>query len=223
MSFKLWGRYSSARTLKVILALTELGIDYQFIQASATMGPGGSVEKGNQPFGVVNTPEYETMNPNRRVPTIDDDGFVLWESNSIIRYLGMKYDPELFYGNDIYTFASASRWLDFENNNLIPGQHEVAMELYRLPADKRDPENLKTAIATLEKEFGILESQLAKTEYIAGDKLSMGDVAIGIRTHRWHLFDIERPEMPNVTRYYEAIKARPAFSAVADPAYHQEG
>ncbi len=223
MSFKLWGRYTSARSLKVILALTELGIEYQLIQASATMGPGGSVAKGNQAYGVVDTPEFQAMNPNSRVPTIDDNGFVLWESNTILRYLGMKYDPELFYGNDLYTFSLAGRWLDFENNNLIPGQHEVAMELYRLPEDKRNPENLKTARQVLIDEFAKLESQLAKTEYIAADRWTMGDIAIGIRVHRWYLFDIERPEMPNIARYYESIKQRPAFSAVADPAYHKEG
>lgn len=223
MSFKLWGRYTSARSLKVILALAELGIDYQLIQASATMGPGGSVDKGNQAFGVVDTPEYLAMNPNARVPTIDDNGFVLWESNTIVRYLGMKYDPQLFYGDDLYNFALAGRWLDFENNNLIPGQHEVAMELYRLPEEKRDPENLKTAVVSLEEEFAKVENQLSKTEYIAGDQWTMGDIAIGIRVHRWMLFDIERPTMPNIERYYETIKQRPAFSSVSNPAYHQEG
>jgi glutathione S-transferase len=223
MSFKFWGRYTSARSLKVILALAELGIDYQFIQASATMGPGGSVEKGHQAFGVVDTPEYLAMNPNGRVPTIDDNGFVLWESNTIVRYLGMKYDPELFYGDDLYLFALAGRWLDFENNNLIPGQHEVAMELYRLPAEKRDPANLKTAVGMLEEEFAKIENQLSKTEYIAGDRWTMGDIAIGIRVHRWMLFDIERPAMPNIERYYRHILERPAFKSVADPAYHQRG
>jgi glutathione S-transferase len=223
MSFKLWGRYTSARSLKVILALAELNIDYQLIQASATMGPGGSVDKGNQAFGVVDTPEYLAMNPNARVPTIDDNGFVLWESNTIVRYLGMKYDPQLFYGDDLYLFALAGRWLDFENNNLIPGQHEVAMELYRLPEERRDPDNLKSAVRSLEEEFAKVESQLSKTEYIAGDQWTMGDIAIGIRVHRWMLFDIERPKMQNIERYYETIKKRPAFSSVSNPAYHQEG
>ena len=223
MSIKLWGRYTSARSLKVILALAELGIEYQLIQASATMGPGGSVAKGNQAYGVVDTPEFKAMNPNGRVPTIDDNGFVLWESNTIVRYLGMKYDPDLFYGDDLYTFALAGRWLDFENNNLIPSQHTVAMELYRLPENKRNPENLKVARQILIDEFSKLESQLGKTEYIAADRWTMGDIAIGIRVHRWYLFDIERPDMPNIARYYESIKQRPAFSTVTDPAYHKEG
>ena len=98
---KLWGRPTSARTLKVLWALAEIGIEFDFILASATMGPEGSVDKGNRPFGVVDTAEYRAINPNGTVPTIDDAGFTLWESNSIVRYLAMKYAPDLMYGGDI--------------------------------------------------------------------------------------------------------------------------
>jgi glutathione S-transferase len=223
MSFKLWGRHASVRVLKVIQALHELGIEYRLILASATMGPDGSVERGNQPYGVINTPEYAAMNPNRRVPTIDDNGFVLWEANSIVEYLGMKYDPELFYGNDIYTFASASRWLGFEEHNLNAPQREVAFQVLRYPEDKRDPEKLAAARRRLNEEFAKIEAQLGKTDYIAADRWTMGDIAIGIRVHRWILIEGERPEMPNIARYYDKIKARPAFASVADPSYHTEG
>ena len=88
MKLKLWGRPSSARTQKVMLALAELGIEYEYVLASATMGPNGSVAKGGTPFGIVNTFEYRQMNPNGTVPTINDNGYVLWESNAIIQYLG---------------------------------------------------------------------------------------------------------------------------------------
>lgn len=83
---KLWGRPTSGRTQKVLWTLTEIGIEFDFILAGAEMGPGGHVSKGNKPFGVVDTPEYRAKNPIGRVPTIDDDGFVLWESNLIVRY-----------------------------------------------------------------------------------------------------------------------------------------
>jgi glutathione S-transferase len=110
---KLWGRPTSGRTQKVLWTLEEIGLEFDFILASATMGPGGHVSKGNMPFGIVDTPEYRTLNPNGRVPTIDDNGFVLWESNSIVRYLAMQYAPDLLYASDTRTFASASRWLDW--------------------------------------------------------------------------------------------------------------
>lgn len=138
---RLWGRPTSARTQKVLWTLAEIGLDFELILASRTMGPGGHVSKGNKPYGIVDTPEYRAKNPNGRVPTIEDGGFVLWESNSIVRYLAMQYAPDLLYGGDVKTFASASRWVDWENNELLPPQHELVMQLVRLPQAERDPAN----------------------------------------------------------------------------------
>ncbi|MCG8545964.1 MAG: glutathione S-transferase family protein [Alphaproteobacteria bacterium] len=221
---KLWGRPTSARTLKVLWALGEIELNFEFILASATMGPDGSVDKGNAPFGVVDTPEYRAMNPNGTVPTIDDDGYILWESNSIVRYLAMKYAPDLLYGDDIETFGSASRWMDWENNELLHGQHTLVMQLVRLPEAQRDPKEIEVARDELIRPFGILDDQLSRTAYIAGDRFTMGDIPIGIRAHRWHLFDVEKPSMPNLERWYAAIQSRPAFQKwVADPANHLSG
>jgi len=221
---KLWGRPTSARTQKVLWTLAEIGLEFEFILASATMGPGGHVSKGNQPFGIVNTPEYRAKNPNGRVPTIDDDGFVLWESNSIVRYLAMQYGPELLYGNDTRTFASASRWLDWENNELLPPQHEMVMQLVRLPAERRDSGALDDARRTFVHRLQIAEDQLARTRYMAGDRFTFGDIPIGIRVHRWYLFGLEGPSMPNIARWYDELKARPAFQVwTAPPENHLEG
>jgi glutathione S-transferase len=221
---KLWGRPTSARTLKVLWALGEIGLEFEFILASATMGPGGHVSKGNPPYGVVDTPEYRAMNPNGTVPTIADNGFVLWESNSIVRYLAMKYAPDLLYGDDIETFATASRWMDWENNELLHGQHMLVMQLVRLPESERDPAKIEEARRELIEPFRMIDGQLSKTGYIAGDRFTMGDIPIGIRAHRWHLFDIERPPMPNLARWYAEIRERPAFREwIAAPAHHLSG
>lgn len=221
---KLWGRPTSARTLKVLWALAEIGLEFDFILASATMGESGHVSKGGDPYGVVDTPDYRKMNPNGTVPTIDDDGFILWESNSIVRYLAMQYAPDLLYGNDIRTFASASRWMDWENNELLHGQHILVMQLVRLPEEQRDPDELEAARQELLKPFGILDNVLSKTRFVAGDQFTMGDIPLGIRAHRWHLFDIERPAMPHLERWYAEIRERPAFKKwIADPAHHLSG
>ena len=223
MTFRMWGRPTSARTQKVLLALAELGIEHELILASATMGPGGHVSKGAEPFGVVDTPAYRAMNPNGTVPTIDDNGYVLWESNAIVQYLGMKYDPVLFYGGTAETLGSASRWMMWENDRLIPPMHELVMQLVRLPGSQRDPARAEAARQRLIKEFAIVEDQLGKTAHIAADRWTMGDIPMTIRTHRWHLLDIERPEMPNLSRYYDRVRARPSFAAIGDPAMHLEG
>ena len=74
---RLWGRPSSVCTMRALFALDELGLGFEFILASATMGPDGSIFKGNAPFGIVDTPAYRAMNPNGTVPTLDDDGFIV--------------------------------------------------------------------------------------------------------------------------------------------------
>ncbi|MGD9830168.1 MAG: glutathione S-transferase family protein [Hyphomicrobiaceae bacterium] len=223
MTIRVWGRPTSARTQKVLFALAELGLQADLVLASATMGAGGHVSKGNAAFGIVDTAAYRAMNPNGTVPTIDDDGFVLWESNAIVQYLGMRHGPELFYGNDIRLFASASRWMMWENNQLIPPMHELVMQLIRLPADKRDPAKAEAARQRLARELTIVDGVLAGSRYIAGERWTMGDIPLAIRVHRWHLLDIERPALPHIARYYDDLRARPAFAAIADPAMHVEG
>ncbi len=220
----LWGRPTSGRTQKVLWTLEEIGIKFDLILASATMGPGGHVSKGKQPFGVVNTPEYRARNPNGRVPTIDDDGFVLWESNSIVRYLAMQYAPDLLYGNDIRTFASASRWLDWENNELLPPQHEMVMHLIRLPEAARDARELDRAQRDFLTRLQIAEDQLGRARYICGERFTYGDIALGLRVHRWHMLGLANAPLPNISRWYAEIQARPAFQVwTADPAHHLEG
>ena len=221
---KLFGRPTSGRTQKVLWTLAEIGLPFELVLASGVMGPGGHVSKGNAPFGLVDSREYRAMNPNGRVPTIDDDGFVLWESNSIVRYLAMQYAPELLYGNDIRTFASASRWLDWENNELLPPQHDMVMHLIRLPEDKRDAGKLEKARADFVTRLSIMEEQLSHTRYMCGEAFTYGDIAVGLRVHRWRLFQLPSPSFPNIDRWYKEVTARPAFSVwTAAPENHLEG
>ncbi len=221
---RIWGRRTSARTLKALWALAEAGVPYELVPASATMGPDGSAARGHTPYGVVDTDAYRAMNPNGTVPTIDDDGFVLWESNAIVRYVAMQYAPDLLYGGDTRTFAAASRWLDWENNMLIPSQHALALQLYRLPEDARDPEILEHARQDLIGKFAIVEEQLGIGGYMEGSRFTLADIPIGIRVHRWKLFGLDGPPTPNIDRWYAEIVARPAFQAeVADPENHRAG
>ena len=223
MKFKLWGRPSSARTQKVMLALAELGIEYEYVLASATMGPNGSVAKGGTPFGIVNTLEYRQMNPNGTVPNINDNGYVLWESNAIIQYLGMQYDPKLFYNNDTRLFASAARWLMWENNQLIPPMHDLAKHLYRLPEDQRNEDVVKRSKAKLFEEFKKVEVQLSKTRFISGDQWCMGDIPMTIRCHRWNILAKPFADFPNLLRYYQELSARPSFNTISAPELHTAG
>ena len=223
MAIKLYGRPTSARTQKVMLALAELGLEYNYILASATMGPTGSVAKGGRPFGVVNTRKYLEMNPTRTIPTLDDNGYILWESNAIVQYLGMKYNSRLFYGDDVYLCSSALRWMMWENNRLITPMHDIVEQRFRLPDHARNHDLQIRSEKVLIDEFMIVENQLAKTRYIAGDSWSMGDIPISIRCHRFYLLDIPKPKMPYLESYYERIKKRVSFSVIADKSLHIGG
>ena len=223
MAIKLYGRPTSARTQKVMLALAELRLEYDYVLASATMGPEGSVAKGGKPFGVVHTKKYYYINPTRTIPTLDDNGYILWESNAIVQYLGMKYNSRLFFGDDVYLCNSALRWMMWENNRLITPMHNIVEQRFRLPAHARNNELEIRSEKMLIDEFIIVENQLAKTHYIAGDCWSMGDIPISIRCHRFYLLDIPKPKMPNLESYYERIKKRVSFSVIADKSLHIGG
>ena len=119
---------------------------------------------------------------------------------------------------------AASRWMDWENNELLYGQHTLVMELVRLPESARDPAKAEAARQELIPCFRMLDQQLSRTTFIAGDRFTMGDIPIGLRTHRWHLFDIDRPRMPNLERWYGEIRGRRAFREwIEDPAHHLSG
>lgn len=223
MAIKLWGRPSSARTQKVLLALAELGLEFEFILASATMGPSGHVAKGNTSYGVVDTPEYLAMNPNGTIPTLDDDGYVLWESNAIVQYLGMTYDPDGFFQSDPKVFASASRWMLWENNELIAPMHNYVKHTIRFPEEQRDTKVVDAARSQLIKAWKIVDAQLGRTRHIAADAWTMGDIPMTIRVHRWNLLEVEAPNFPNITRYYDDVRKRAGFAAIADPEMHLAG
>ena len=113
------------------------------------------------------------------------------------------------YGNDVQTFSSASRWMDWEQSQFLPEQHILVMNLVRLPPEERSADAVEAARLSLLKPLAIIEAQLSKTEYIAADLFTMGDIPIGMRVHRWFLFDLESPLMPNLERWYKAIKNGP--------------
>ena len=223
MIIKLWGRPTSARTQKVLLALAELCFEYELILASGTMGAAGHVSKGNKPFGIVDTDGYLAMNPNGTIPTIDIDGFVLWESNAIVQYLGMRFAPGDFYTDTAEVFGSACRWMLWENNELIEPMHNYVQHTIRFPVEQRDPEIVAQSRAALIAAWRIVDAQLGKTQYVAADTWTMGDIPMTIRMHRWFLLDVPAPEFPNLQRYYEQVATRPSFQAVEDPNMHLAG
>lgn len=195
---KLWGRVNSSNVQKVLWLCEELNIPYD------------RTEAGMQ-FGVVNEPAYRKMNPNGRVPTIDDEGFILWESNAIVRYLAAKHAPNALYPADLRVRADADRWMDWATATLGGVIVPVFSSLIRTPPEKRDAAKLAADVKALGDTFGTLEQGLQGKKYVAGDAFSIGDIPVGIAAYRFHALEIARPALPNLEAWYKRLCERPAF------------
>ncbi len=208
---KIWGRPTSICTQRVLWACAEAGLKYHFQLASATMGAEGHISTGAEPFGSVNTDWYRRMNPNGTVPTIDDDGFQLWESNAIVGYLARRYASEQLFDNDEGVFARGWQWLSWTNERLEPLLHTLVMEVVRLRADMRSAAALAEAREALKIPVTILEEHLAGQSYVAGEAFSMGDIAPGATLYRSQLLDSFPMGFPHVERWLNRLQQRPGF------------
>jgi len=195
----LWGRATSSNVMKAIWTLEELQLPYERIDV------GGS-------FGKTDTTDYRAMNPTGLVPTLqEDDGFILWESNSIVRYLAAKHQAAVLEPKDLKVRALASKWMDWQLSVLGHAITPVFWGLVRTPADKRDPAAIAAGKEKTAAAVKMLDEQLAKTKFLAGDTFSYGDIPAGIMVRRYRDLVPERPKFEHVERWYAAIAARPAF------------
>ncbi|HZN24469.1 MAG TPA: glutathione S-transferase family protein [Burkholderiales bacterium] len=195
---RIWGRKNSINVQKVLWCCGELGLPFERIDA------------GMQ-FGVNDTPEYRAMNPNGLVPTIDDDGFILWESHAIVRYLARKRGVGNLWPEDAQTAADADRWMEWYSTTLWQNVRPVFWTLVRTPPEKRNMAEVEEHRKKLAANFAIVDAQLSKREYLAGARFSMGDIPMGVAAYRWFKLPIERPDYRNLERWYERLCKRPAF------------
>jgi glutathione S-transferase len=197
---QIWGRSNSVNVQKVLWCCEELALPYERLDA------GGK-------FGVVDTDEYRRLNPNRLVPTIVDDGFVLWESNVIVRYLAATHGAGVLWADDPKRRASADMWMDWSQTVLWPMLRPLFLGIVRAVPEYRDPKILEDARRKTAEALAIVDAHLADRPYVAG-AFSMGDIPLGCAIWRWMAMPIERPEMPNVTRWFQSLQERAAFRTI---------
>jgi len=197
---KIWGRNTSSNVQKAMWAVGELGIEHQRIDV------GGS-------FGKNNEPPYLAMNPNGLVPTLEEeDGFTLWESNSIVRYLAGKFDKSgVLEPKDAKQRALASQWMDWQLSVVGPAIGPAFWGLIRTPEEKRDHAAIKASQDKASVAMKMLDAQLGKTQYVAGPNFSYGDIPVGIMCYRYRQLVPGRPPTPHLDRWYDAISSRKAF------------
>jgi len=196
---KIWGRNTSSNVQKVIWALAEMKLPFERLDVGGT-------------FGKTKEPAYLAMNPNSLVPTLEEeDGFTLWESNSIVRYLAAKHTNRTLEPADLRTRALAHKWMDWQLSVLGPAITPVFWGLIRTPPDKRDPNAITAGKEKTITAAKIMDTQLGKTAFMAGNDFSYGDIPVGIMIYRYMQLIPERPATPNLDRWYAAISSRQAF------------
>jgi len=200
---KIWGRVNSVNVKKALWAAEELGLKYERIDAGME-------------HGVNNTPEYRRMNPTGLVPTIEDDGFTLWESHAIVRYLAAKHGAGSLWPTDLKARADTDRWMDWTHSFSREFQRPVFWPLVRTPPEKRDAKAIGEAVKKCGEMLGIVDAALAGRKFLGGDQLTMGDIPLGCHVQLWMRLAIERPRQPNLEAWFARLGERPAFRKIVD-------
>lgn len=196
---RVWGRRNSVNVQKVMWAVGELGLPHQHIDA------GGD-------FGGLDSEEFGALNPNRRVPVIDDGGTVVWESHAILRYLAAKYGAGTLWPEEPAARAQSDMWTDWVLADLQPTFHGgVFWNFYRTPESQRNWPLIRQGIARSAILFRLLDRHLEIHDFVVGDNLTFGDIPVGVHLFRYFTLDIDRPALPRVEAFYEQLQAREAY------------
>ena len=197
---KIWGRANSVNVQKVLWCLAELDLAYERIDAGMA-------------FGKNNEPSYLAMNPNGRVPTLVEGDFVLWESNSVMRYLAMAYGQ----GSPIYPEApkrraGVDRWLDWTLSTVQPVDRPVFWALVRTPVAEREMAAIQKDADAEAVVWRVAERYLSTNRFIEGDDFTLADIALGAYARRWlGVEGVSKPKLAHLDRWFAQFATRPGF------------
>lgn len=193
------GRATSINVRKVLWVCHELQITYELQE----WGSAGLA---------LDTRAFRDFNPNALVPVIRDGAFVLWESNTICRYLASAHERTDLLPGDARERARVEQWMDWQATELNEAWRYAFMALVRSSPSHTDPAAIDASVRSWNGHMAILEQQLQKTgTFAAGRRFTLADVVLGLATHRWFMTPMDRPDLPAVTAYYERLSERPGF------------
>jgi glutathione S-transferase len=211
---RLWGRKSSINVQKVLWCLAELGLeegkDYERIDAGLQ-------------FGLNRTPEFLKLNPNGLVPTLEDDGITLWESNTIMRYLARQHNQQQRFPADIASQYGSEKWLDWQLGTMWPVLRTPFLGLTRVPEAERKYDAIYKAYQDANQLLGLLDQTLATQKYCSGNQFNIGDIALALCVGRWILLNEAFPEktgpradLKNIASWLERLESETKYSAIAE-------
>lgn len=191
---KVLGRKTSGNVQKVVCTLEELGLPYE------------REDYGRQ-FNNTADEKYLQLNPNGKVPTFVDGDVVIWESNSILRYLAATSGK--LSAADPAGRSVVERWMDWQLGTLDPAYLPIFREA-KTPPQERSAQFVTNA-AALGQTLSILERGMNGSSWVAGKNFTIADIALGPVVHRCLAFDINLPALTNVRRWHGEMAKRPAF------------
>jgi len=211
---RLWGRKSSINVQKVLWCLAELGlkegVDFERIDAGLQ-------------FGVVRSPEFLKLNPNGLVPTLEDGDLILWESNTIMRYMVSQHDQNKRFPSDIASQYGSEKWMDWQVGTMWPVLRPTFIGLTRTPAADRNHVVIQKAYQDTNELFSLLDQTLASQAYCSGNQFNLGDIVLALCVHRWillnEIFPKEtgiRADLKNINRWLKQLKAETHFQEFAE-------
>jgi glutathione S-transferase len=196
---KIYGYAESINVRKVLWVCDELGLAFE-----------------RQEWGGVHRPtsdvQFEALNSVGMVPVIDDDGVVVWESNTIVRYLAASRGRADLLPTQPAARAHVEQWMDWQASDFNNSWRVVFQGLVRRNPAFQDPKALEASWTQFSAMVALIDAQLGRTRgYIAGDTFTVADIVIGLSLRRWHSIAMTRPPLPNVERYYELLLTRRGF------------
>jgi len=195
----LWGRVTSSTVMKVLWLLDVLGLPYERVDI------GG-------PFGGNDSLDYRAMNPTGLIPTLQEDAFALWESNVILRYLCTAHAPgSPLWPQEALARATVDQWLDAQQTVLGRHASAVFQGLIRTPPEQRNMAAIHAGIAGAARAYGMIDGQLGRHDFIAGNAFTLCDIAWGVHAHRWFNMDFERPPLAHLRAWYDRLLGRSAY------------
>jgi glutathione S-transferase len=196
---KILGKPISINVRKVLWLCEELALPYEH-------------EAWGAGYRDTQVPEFLALNPNALVPVVVDGDAVLWESNTICRYLASKHGRDDLLPDDVLARARVEQWMDWQAGELNNSWRYAFMGLVRRSDAHQDAGAIEASAAAWNRHMAILEGQLAKSgDFVAGATFTLADIVLGLSVNRWFMTPIARPELPHVQAYYDRLATRAGF------------
>lgn len=198
---KIYGRANSINVRKVLWVCDEIGLQY-------------TREDWGRGFRATSEPEFLKVSAFGVVPVVEDDGFILRESNTICRYLASKHGRGDLYPTDLKARAACEMWMDWGSTDYASGMRAI----FQGKVNKTPPWNDSKLISWSAAEWNKQSERLAKHleangPYVCGGSFTLGDIPVGLLVNRWYAIEFEKPMLPVLQAYYDRLAERAGYRA----------